>query len=108
MSGAETIHNTKAGRVFDWFNVLFLGCCGLITVLPFLYIIAGSFATEAELAEKSFFIFPETFSLDAYRYIFSTPTFIRSMGCLCSLRLWERSSSSFYIYDGLSSCETAH
>ena len=80
MSGAETIHNTKAGRVFDWFNVIFLGCCGLITVLPFLYIIAGSFATEAELAERSFFIFPETFSLDAYRYIFSTPTFIRSMG----------------------------
>lgn len=25
MSGAETIHNTKAGRVFDWFNVIFLG-----------------------------------------------------------------------------------
>ena len=83
MSGAETIHNTKAGRVFDWFNVIFLGCCGLITVLPFLYIIAGSFATEAELAERSFFIFPETFSLDAYRYIFQRRHLSAAWGCLC-------------------------
>lgn len=80
MAGPESLHNTKAGRAFDVLNIVFLGCCGLVTVLPFLYIIAGSFATEAELAERSFFIFPETFSLDAYRYIFSTPTFIRSMG----------------------------
>jgi putative aldouronate transport system permease protein len=74
------MHNTKAGRVFDVCNILFLGGVGAITILPFLYIIAGSFATEAELAQRSFFIFPETFTLDAYRYVFSTPTFIRSMG----------------------------
>nr|WP_206699509.1 carbohydrate ABC transporter permease [Bacillus atrophaeus] len=57
-----------------------MGGVGAITILPFLYIIAGSFATEAELAQRSFFIFPKTFTLDAYRYVFSTPTFIRSMG----------------------------
>ncbi|WP_411801387.1 carbohydrate ABC transporter permease [Bacillus atrophaeus] len=66
--------------MFDVCNILFLGGVGAITILPFLYIIAGSFATEAELAQRSFFIFPKTFTLDAYRYVFSTPTFIRSMG----------------------------
>ncbi|MEC1614875.1 carbohydrate ABC transporter permease [Bacillus mojavensis] len=80
MADIHTMHNTKAGRVFDVCNLLFLGGVGAITILPFLYIIAGSFATEAELAQRSFFIFPKTFTLDAYRYVFSTPTFIRSMG----------------------------
>ncbi|QQF62164.1 carbohydrate ABC transporter permease [Bacillus mojavensis] len=80
MADIHTMHNTKAGRIFDVCNILFLGGVGAITILPFLYIIAGSFATEAELAQRSFFIFPKTFTLDAYRYVFSTPTFIRSMG----------------------------
>ena len=47
--------------------------------LPFIYVLAGSFATEAELATRSFFLWPETFSLDAYEYIFSTPAFIRAL-----------------------------
>ncbi|MCI4138531.1 carbohydrate ABC transporter permease [Bacillus vallismortis] len=80
MADIHTMHNTKVGRVFDVCNILFLGGVGAITILPFLYIIAGSFATEAELAQRSFFIFPKTFTLDAYKYVFSTPTFIRSMG----------------------------
>lgn len=80
MAEIHTMHNTKAGRVFDVCNILFLGGVGVITILPFLYIIAGSFATEAELAQRSFFIFPKTFTLEAYKYVFSTPTFIRSMG----------------------------
>ncbi|WP_258728789.1 carbohydrate ABC transporter permease [Bacillus atrophaeus] len=80
MADIQSKHNTKAGRVFDVCNILFLSGVGAITILPFLYIIAGSFATEAELAQRSFFIFPKTFTLDAYRYVFSTPTFIRSMG----------------------------
>ena len=73
------MHNTPAGRVFDVFNFVVLGIIGLMTVLPFLYIVAGSFATEAELTRRSFFIWPETFSLDSYNYIFSTSTFIRSL-----------------------------
>ncbi|MDS9998492.1 carbohydrate ABC transporter permease [Bacillus atrophaeus] len=80
MADIQSKHNTKAGRVFDVCNILFLGGVGAITILPFLYIIAGSFATEAELAQRSFFIIPKAFTLDAYRYVFSTPTFIRSMG----------------------------
>lgn len=71
--------NTPAGRVFDVINMIFLGSLALIMLLPFLYIIAGSFATEAELSTRAFFIWPKTFTLSAYEYIFSTPTFMRSL-----------------------------
>ncbi len=46
-----------------------VGSCALITVLPFLYVVAGSFATEKELTERAFFIIPHEFSLNAYKYI---------------------------------------
>ncbi|MFA9557884.1 carbohydrate ABC transporter permease [Evansella sp. AB-rgal1] len=73
-------HNTPMGRVFDVFNHIILAVIALAMVVPFMYVIAGSFATESELARRAFFIFPETFSTGAYEYIFSTPTFIRSIG----------------------------
>ncbi len=74
------MHNTPAGRVFDVFNHILLIVMGLVTLVPFLYVVAGSFATEAEIASRPFFLIPETITLDAYRYIFSTTTFIRSIG----------------------------
>ncbi|UOE95265.1 MULTISPECIES: carbohydrate ABC transporter permease [Bacillaceae] len=73
-------HNTPLGRVFDVFNYIFLAIVALAMIVPFLYVIAGSFATESELARRAFFIFPETFTLTAYEYIFSTPTFVRAIG----------------------------
>ncbi|SIR22735.1 carbohydrate ABC transporter membrane protein 2, CUT1 family [Domibacillus enclensis] len=77
--GMPKMHNTPGGRVFDVVNFIFLGAIGLLMILPFLYVIAGSFATEAELTSRSFFIFPETFTLEAYQYIFSTDRFTRSI-----------------------------
>lgn len=74
------MHNTTGGRIFDGFNFIFLGIIGLATVIPFLYIIGGSFATESELSTRAFFIIPETFTTEAYEYIFSTNTIIRSLG----------------------------
>ncbi|WP_058308041.1 carbohydrate ABC transporter permease [Gracilibacillus massiliensis] len=74
------MHNTPMGRVFDVFNHIFLLLLGLSTFIPFVYVIAASFATEAEIAARPFFLVPETITLAAYEYIFSTNTFIRSIG----------------------------
>lgn len=71
--------NTKAGRVFDVFNVVLLSAIGALALLPFLFILAGSFASEAELTRRPFFIWPEQFSFEAYAAIFATPTFLRSL-----------------------------
>lgn len=66
-------------RMFDTANVVVLGLFALITVIPFLYVVAGSFATQAELLERGFILFPTKFSLSAYEFIFSTSTLVRSL-----------------------------
>ncbi|RXZ83342.1 carbohydrate ABC transporter permease [Paenibacillaceae bacterium] len=74
------VHDRSLGsRIFDTLNVTFLGLFALITVVPFIYVIAGSFATQRELLEKGFILFPTEFSLEAYRFIFSTSTLMTSM-----------------------------
>ncbi|MBM7541563.1 carbohydrate ABC transporter permease [Amphibacillus cookii] len=79
MSDMHKLHNTKPGRVFDVINIIFLAVAAIVTLLPFIYVVAGSFATESELARRAFFIIPETFTLEAYRYIFTSEAFIRSI-----------------------------
>lgn len=76
----QKTHNTKAGKVFDVFNIIFLATLACLMLLPFVYVLAASFATEAEIATRPFFLFPETVTLEAYRYIFTTPAFMRSLG----------------------------
>ncbi|WP_404434691.1 carbohydrate ABC transporter permease [Microbacterium lacus] len=71
--------NTRGGRIFDVFNVIMLSAVGIIALIPFVFVIAGSFATEAELATRSFFLWPETFSLRAYESILTSPAFLRAI-----------------------------
>ena len=75
----ENRYNTKPGRIFDGFNVALLGLVGVLALLPFIFVIAGSFATEAELTRRSFFLWPEEFTLGSYEAIFQTPAFLRAM-----------------------------
>lgn len=75
----KDILNTPSGEIFDIFNAIILGLFGFLTFVPFLYIVVGSFATELELTTRNFFLIPKTFSLDAYRYIFSTGNVVRSI-----------------------------
>ncbi|WFR64810.1 carbohydrate ABC transporter permease [Paenibacillus amylolyticus] len=74
------LYNSPAGKVFDIFNYVMLGILGILTVLPFLYIIGNSFATEAEITARHFFLIPKVFSFSAYEYIFSSSTIFRSIG----------------------------
>lgn len=73
-------HDSIGERVFDGFNYLLLALFALVTVLPFVYIIAASFATEIEMVERKFFLFPRDPSLGAYEYIFSSNTIFRAIG----------------------------
>ena len=69
-----------SSRIFNATNIIILGIIALLCILPFIHVIGSSFATGAEIAQRSFLLFPTQFSLDAYRYIFSTDTLLRSMG----------------------------
>lgn len=55
-------------RITDLIIYTLMGVVGAITLLPFLYVIAGSFATDKELTERAFFIIPHVWSLNAYKY----------------------------------------
>ncbi|WP_179232633.1 carbohydrate ABC transporter permease [Paenibacillus rigui] len=63
-------HNTLGGKVFDCANYIFLAVVALGMLLPIMYIISGSFATEVELSSRSFFLIPKTVTLNAYEYVF--------------------------------------
>lgn len=73
------IHNTTGGRIFDGANYVFLTLIGIVTLLPFVYVVAGSFATEVEITSRPFFIWPNDATLESYKYIFSTPAFMRAL-----------------------------
>ncbi|HZG78621.1 MAG TPA: carbohydrate ABC transporter permease [Paenibacillus sp.] len=67
-------------RLFDVANYALLSLIGLVTILPFVHVIAGSFTTVTELATKQFVIVPTVWSFDAYKYIFSTNTIFKALG----------------------------
>lgn len=51
----------------------------LATLVPVLFVLGGSFASTKELLEKGVVLFPTEFSMDGYKYIFSTSTFSHSL-----------------------------
>lgn len=73
-------YKSTGEKVFDVFNYVFLSLFGLLAILPFIFVISGSFATDAEITKRAVFLIPRTFSLDAYKFIFSTDTIVRSIG----------------------------
>lgn len=68
------------GRLFAAVNFTLLAIIALITVLPFIHVVAGSFTTSAELAASKFVLIPKVWSFEAYKFIFSTNTIFKAMG----------------------------
>ncbi|GAA0133263.1 carbohydrate ABC transporter permease [Paenibacillus sp. YSY-4.3] len=68
------------GRLFAAVNFTLLAIIALITVLPFVHVVAGSFTTSAELAASKFVLIPKVWSFEAYKFIFSTSTIFKAMG----------------------------
>ncbi|WP_240415932.1 carbohydrate ABC transporter permease [Paenibacillus periandrae] len=73
------VNKGLGSRIFDGFNYTFLFAFALITIIPFIYIVSVSFAEPEEVLRRGFILFPTTFSLEGYRYIFSTDTIVRSL-----------------------------
>ncbi|MBD2843952.1 carbohydrate ABC transporter permease [Paenibacillus sp. IB182496] len=67
------------GRVFDAVNIVLLLLMGLVTLVPFVHVIASSFASVAEYNRTDFLLIPTEFSLKAYTYIFTTDALPRSL-----------------------------
>ena len=72
-------NSSPLSRVFDVFNIVFLVSFAALTVLPFVYVIGTSFATQQEIATRPFFLIPRDFQLESYKYILSSRTLPRAM-----------------------------
>ena len=77
-SGAK-VKKSLGDQIVDIIIYIVLGLVALSTVLPFLYVLAGSFATDKELTEKAFFIIPEVWSLNAYKYAINTANILKGL-----------------------------
>lgn len=80
MSQSSFKKENMGSKLFTIVNTTLLTLIALACLLPFVNVFASSFASTQEVVEKSFILFPTTFSLDAYRYILSTPTIFKGLG----------------------------
>lgn len=79
---AKKIYKIKKNPVGSMgMAMVYLVCilAGTLTIVPFLYVVAGSFATEKELVERAFFIIPHTISANAYKYIVADGSIFRGL-----------------------------
>lgn len=71
---------TWGNRIFDIVNSALLLMVAFVCVLPFVYVMAVSFTSPAEVARGGLILWPNEWSLASYRYILSTDTLFRAMG----------------------------
>jgi putative aldouronate transport system permease protein len=72
MKAVKMKNQSTMGRIFDVSNYLFLGIISVTMILPLVYVIVGSFSISGLIDGFN------AFSLDAYRYIFTTSMLARS------------------------------
>ncbi|MCY9515693.1 carbohydrate ABC transporter permease [Paenibacillus apiarius] len=67
-------------RVFSITNITVLILIALATVFPIYYTIVLSFTDPVEYYSKPLILFPEKWTLDAYRYLLSNGLFVSALG----------------------------
>ena len=63
----------KDQKVFNMIAYPLMGLLALVCFLPFWLIISASFTDNSSIIKDGYHLFPEKWSLDAYRYIFAAP-----------------------------------
>ncbi|NHN34665.1 carbohydrate ABC transporter permease [Paenibacillus agricola] len=69
----------KGLTLFDYVNYTLLALISLICVFPFIYVFSVSFTDPQVYVPLEFYLFPEKWSLSAYKYILSTNSFINAL-----------------------------
>lgn len=73
------VKRTIGDQIVQIILYVLLGAFAVSTILPFLYVLAGSFATQKEIIERTFFIIPKQVSFNAYRYILENGEVFRGL-----------------------------
>lgn len=73
------IHRTTADRIVDAGNMAVLAVIALIMIFPFFYIFTVSFSSLTDVMQNDLLLWPKNWVTDAYEYILSSKSFIRSI-----------------------------
>lgn len=76
MAEINHLGKVKKGKDVIVLNIIaygFTGFMALICLVPFLMILSGSFSSEASITQNGFSLFPQDFSLEAYKSVFKDP-----------------------------------
>ncbi|MCM3781860.1 carbohydrate ABC transporter permease [Neobacillus mesonae] len=68
----------KGLSLFDWINYSLILIISVSCLFPFLYVLSVSFTDPETYVPFQFYLFPEKWSLEAYRYILSTNSFVNA------------------------------
>ncbi len=79
-SGPVNAYNSLGSKIFDVLNYMLITLVAFTTIMPLIYIIGASLASEYELTVRPMFIIPRDVTLDAYRYIFSSNRILKAFG----------------------------
>ncbi|SDD41942.1 putative aldouronate transport system permease protein [Paenibacillus sp. UNCCL117] len=71
---------TLVDRIVDNINIIVLAFVALLMLFPFYYMLAVSFTSYTEFVQTELLLWPKQWVADAYRFIFSSDAFIRSVG----------------------------
>ncbi|MFC5652864.1 carbohydrate ABC transporter permease [Paenibacillus solisilvae] len=74
------IKETFTDKLFDRVNILLLILLSLAMVFPLYYVLSVSLTDPKEYLKGGLILYPHKFTLENYKYLLSTPLFIRSMG----------------------------
>lgn len=74
------IRESAFDRWFVRINAALLTVAALVCLFPFYYVLVVSFASPEEVRQGGLLLWPSGWTLDAYRYLFATDTFIRATG----------------------------
>lgn len=79
MSEVSHLGKVKKGKDVIVLNIIayvFCSIVALICLIPFIMVIAGSFTSEAAITQNGFSLWPEEFSLEAYKTVFKDPVVV--------------------------------
>ena len=71
---------TPGEKVFNVFNIVFLGIFALVAVYPFIYTVSISLSTAAEASREGFHLYPGELSLTAYEMVLGNPEIMTGYG----------------------------
>lgn len=78
MSRPFYIKQTRAGKIFDVCNVIFLTLFVIIVVYPFINVLAISLNEGTDAVKGGIYLWPREFTLDNYKYVLNNSDIYRS------------------------------